>query len=289
MTNSSLSKKLFGLTTYLFLCAAAVSWGEDWKTNTISPVTNPIFFENPQIQSEIRPIFMYHNVDKSFLTQGGDLQVYAAQLRWAATDRLAVIATKDGYIDFNPTAALPHDEGFADLALGLKFATIDNKEEQFILTHGIKIELPTGNKGVFQGNGSGEEDLFVSTSKGWGKFHAIASAGFRVPNDTDVETAQFHTSLHLDYFLHRFLIPFISVNSFTMLNDANQLPLNTEGYDLINFGSSNVRGRTQAAVGGGFRSRLFPNIDLGFAYEAGITDPKGLFDDRFTVDLIYRF
>jgi len=28
----------------------------DWKAHTIAPVTNPIFFEDPVIRSEIRPI-----------------------------------------------------------------------------------------------------------------------------------------------------------------------------------------------------------------------------------------
>ena len=29
----------------------------DWKTNTISPVANPMYFEDPVIRTEIRPIF----------------------------------------------------------------------------------------------------------------------------------------------------------------------------------------------------------------------------------------
>ena len=81
----------------------------------------------------------------------------------------------------------------------------------------------------------------------------------------------------------------MAVNAFTVLNDAKQLGLTVEGFDLINFGSSNASGRTQAVVGGGFRSRLLKNLDLGFAYEAGVTKPCGLFDDRFTVDFIWRF
>jgi len=39
----------------------------------------------------------------------------------------------------------------------------------------------------------------------------------------------------------------------------------------------------------GFRSRLCAKADLGFAYEIGLTNPHGLFRDRFTVDLVLRF
>lgn len=47
-----------------------------WKDHTIAPVTNPIFFEDAVIRSEIRPIFAYHNIDDEFLG-GGNAQLYA--------------------------------------------------------------------------------------------------------------------------------------------------------------------------------------------------------------------
>jgi hypothetical protein len=49
----------------------------DWKAHTIAPVTNPIFFEDPVIRSEIRPIFVYHTIDNNFLTGGGHATLYA--------------------------------------------------------------------------------------------------------------------------------------------------------------------------------------------------------------------
>jgi hypothetical protein len=35
----------------------------NWKDNTISSVSNPIFFEDPVIRNEVRPIFAYHRID----------------------------------------------------------------------------------------------------------------------------------------------------------------------------------------------------------------------------------
>lgn len=263
---------------------------EDWKAKTISPVTNPLFFEDPQVTSEVRPLFVYHQLDDTFLTGGGNVRVYAMQVRYAVNDRLAIIATKDGYIEFNPkNNAIPKADGWADIAAGLKYAVIDDKENNFILTPGFKIELPTGNERVFQGNGKGEWDVFVSAGKGFNDLHLTASTGVRLPNDWDKETASAHYSLQLDYFTCQYFIPFIAGNGFTVLSEADQLPLNVEGYDLINFGSSNAEGFTQITVGAGFRSRLLSNLDLGFAYEKGVSKPRGIFDERFTVDLIWRF
>jgi hypothetical protein len=36
----------------------------EWQNDAISPVVNPIFFESPLIQSEVRPLFAYHRFDK---------------------------------------------------------------------------------------------------------------------------------------------------------------------------------------------------------------------------------
>ena len=262
---------------------------EDWLDKTISPVTNPLFFEDPRITSELRPIFLYHSIDDDFITGGGNVRVYALQARYAITERLALIATKDGYIEFNPKSGLPKSDGWADIGAGLKYAVIDDRESNFILTPGLKIEFPTGNQDVFQGNGKGEWDLFLSAAKGWGNFHVTGSSGVRIPNDWDDETASAHYSLQLDYFTCRWFIPFVAANGFTVLSEAEALPLDVEGYDLINFGSSEAEGFTQITFGTGFRSRILDNLDLGFAWETGLTSPAGLFDERYTVDLIWRF
>ena len=73
----------------------------DWLDQTISPVTNPIFFEDPAIRTEIRPLFMHHRIDRDFATGAGEVNLYALQLRYAVTGRLAINATKDGFIDLN--------------------------------------------------------------------------------------------------------------------------------------------------------------------------------------------
>ena len=100
----------------------------DWLAETISPVTNPIFFEDPAIRSEVRPIYIHHRIDDGFATGGGDVNVYALQFRYAITDRLALIATKDGYIDIDLDSGATAT-GWADVALGLKYALIDDRAE----------------------------------------------------------------------------------------------------------------------------------------------------------------
>ena len=271
----------------------------NWLSDTISPVANPLYFEDPRITSEVRPIYMYHTLPDTFAFNGGkaplggDVQVIAVQGRYALTDRLAIIATKDGYIEFQPDKTLAHHYGFADVAAGLKYALIDDPDNELIVTPGFTITLPVGSTDVFQGYGAGEWNVFASAEKGFGKFHVTGNTGLRLPDNFAEETAQLHYSLQADYNLCQHFIPFVAANGYTILSngDHNRLgvPLNTELYDLINAGSTGARGTTQFTVGGGARVRLCQHLDLGFAYEAGVVDPVGIFDSRITADVICRF
>lgn len=262
---------------------------DDWKEDAISPVTNPVFFEDPQVNSEVRPIFMWHNIDDDFITAGGAAQLYAVQLRWAITERLALIATKDGYVNFDPDAGVPDTGGWADLAAGVKYAIVDDKDSEFIVTPGLTLELPTGNTRVFQGNGDGTWNPFISVGKGFGNLRFLGNIGGIIPMNFAEETAQIHYSFQVDYTTCRYFIPFAAVNAFTVVSEGTALPLDVEGFDLFNFGSSEAEGVTQFVTGVGFRSRLADSFDIGFAYEFPISSPRGLFGDRFTVDMIWRF
>ena len=181
--------------------SAAGNTPASWLDNTISPVANPIYFEDPKVTSEVHPVYMYHFLPDTFyykggsLALGGQVQVTAVQLRYALTDRLGLIATKDGYIEFQPSKNLPHEYGWADLAAGLKYELVDDEDNQFLLTPGFTLTIPTGCRNVFQNHGSGEWNLFVSAEKGWDKFHLTGNAGFRLPDNFAEETAQLKDDL----------------------------------------------------------------------------------------------
>jgi hypothetical protein len=297
-------------TAALVLAATAnIAFSADttsWLDYTISPVSNPILFEDPKITSEIHPVYMYHILPDAFnyagdhgvpVKLGGQVQVTAVQLRYAINDRLAIIATKDGYIEFQPDHTLAHHYGFADVAAGLKYAVVDDQDEQLIVTPGFTITLPIGSTDVYQGHGAGMENIFVSAEKGFDKFHIVGNVGVNIPNDFDKQTAELHYSLQLDYYTCQWFIPFFAANGYTILSDGrstadqslNAVPLNTEGYDLIDFGSASAAGTAQFTVGGGFRTRFTKNVDAGIAYEAGVIDPVGIFDSRITADVVWRF
>jgi len=254
----------------------------------VTPVADPILFEDAIIRTEIRPVMGYQRIGDDFISHGGDLEVYGIQVRYAVTDRFGLFMDKGGYDVFHPNVGADLS-GWANLAGGLKYAVIDDAAHQFVLTPGISFEVPTGAKEIFQGKGDGVWNFFVSTEKGFGDFHILANAGFLIPNDDDADSSLFHYHVQLDYYVCRFFKPFLVMNGYTVLKAGNNVPLTTEGYDLVNFGSSLADNTTQISLGGGFRSGITKNVDFGMAYEKSVSNTKGLLDDRFTFDFSIHF
>ncbi|MCB0338651.1 MAG: hypothetical protein KDD53_03555, partial [Bdellovibrionales bacterium] len=174
----------------LFMMAALIcllkvqSAFADRLDQMISPVSNPVNFDDPRSNTEARFIYMYHEIDNDFITEGGDIRVYALQLRYAVDDRLALLATKDGYVDFNPDAVLQDESGFANVSVGAKYAVYKDDENGIILTPGLRYEIPMGESEVFQGKGDGFIQPFFSSGVALSdRSNFIGATGLRLPLD----------------------------------------------------------------------------------------------------------
>jgi hypothetical protein len=75
------------------------SLGPEKHTRYVPPLVNPLFNETSYITTEARPAYLHYEIPEGFLTTGGTIDVYALELRLALTERLGIIASKDGYAD----------------------------------------------------------------------------------------------------------------------------------------------------------------------------------------------
>jgi hypothetical protein len=250
-------------------------------------VSNPVNFEDPRILSELRPLYVHHDIDNKFPTAAGDIDIYALQVRVALTDNLAFIATKEGYVDFKPNETLQKDHGFANIAAGFKYSVLACEDS--IVTLGLKYEAPTEEKEVLQGNGDGIVNPFVSAATELGDFNLLEYTAVRAAIDEDDSTF-YDASLHLDTKLGWFT-PLVEANLFHVLQAGDRLPIEDEGQDFFNIGSSLSENETMltAAVGG--RADLTDDLGLGLAYEFPLITDSGSYitNWRLTADLIYRF
>lgn len=262
-------------------------------TDMISPVSVPTVNEDPRVTTELRPMYLYTSIPKSFVTGGGEYSVVAVQLRLALTDRIGFIATKDGYIFLRPQNEIPgvveNEDGFANLAFGFKGTVWKDDASAAIATVGLRYEAPSGNRDVLQGQllheGDGLLNPFLSAAKGFGDFHASIYTGPRVAISGD--TTFWDSSLHLDYRIDRFY-PLVEFNWIHAIDGGKRLPLDEEGFDLVNLGASEADNEGVVTIAFGTRVRLMDRLDLGVTGEYPITSREDIISWRITTDLIWR-
>jgi hypothetical protein len=258
----------------------------------VPPLANPLFNETPYITTELRPIYIHQRIPREFLTRGGDINIWAAEIRVALTERLGIIASKDGFADIDFDRGLPDTSGFANISAGLKYALHSDPKDQSILSLGIEYEPTTGDINTgginLQGGGSGFVDLFVTGAKAWGKLGLQASLGVNLALDSAHDSSLFHWSGHADYELLPNFFPLFEINGFTTIDNGRRTRgVNFEGVDLVNFGST--ESGTVVTLTGGFRYRFSAHIQMGVGYESTVTDRRDLLDDRIYVDLVISY
>lgn len=273
------------------------------------PISNPTLFDLALPTTNLHPIFLSHRLPDSVSTTGadlpvgGDVQLYALQFEIAMNERLSIVATKDGYVDFNPDNNLSQTSGFANLGAGLKYAFLLDPVSQTAVSGTMTFELPIGNSDVLQGEGKGAVNLILNGLKLIDDWQFAAAAGAQIPFSDEQSTNGF-ISTHASYELCSWFIPLVELNWFHVIdagdgtgNFAGQagggVPglIDFGGGDLFNLGAVNSgdnRDLVTAALG--FRSRLTDSATLGVAYEIPLTkDEESLMKDRITLDLVWTF
>lgn len=261
----------------------------DKLSDMISPVSNPVNFEDPRINSEIRPLYAHHVIDDDFVTKGGDVNIVAIQARFAVTEDLAIIATKDGYVDLNPDAVVPEDDGFANIAAGVKYALYSNVDSGEILTAGLRFEFPVGDEEVLQGEGDGIFNPFLSGALSLGDWNLMGYLGGRLPID-GADSTFVDVSTHLDYKLGSFY-PLVELNYFYVADGGRRLPIADEGQDFFNLGATEAGGESLLTLAAGARYKFTDSVVVGAAYEIPLNNGAGtrIIDWRVTTDLIVSF
>jgi len=265
-------------------------------TRYVAPLSNPLFNETPYITTEVRPIYFHQKVPNDFVAAGGGggtIDVYAVELRLALTDRLGIIASKDGYadIDFAPAlnaAGLNDETGFANISIGLKYAVVSDPSTNTIITVGAEYEPTTGNLSTgpisLQGDGDGFIDLFVTGATTYDKIGVQGNIGTNLAIDTDHDSSILHYSGHLDYAVTPNFFPLVEINGFTTIDNGTRTAVDFEGIDLVNFGAADSGTVVTMAVGA--RYRMNKNIIFGVGYEEPVTSREDLMDSRVYADMI---
>jgi hypothetical protein len=294
----------------------------------VAPMSMPYLFEDPYITTELNLVGIYHNFPSDSVFNGGEAGVIALQARLALTDRLAFIATKDGFMVNRPDHPwLKNEDGFMDITAGFKYAVIDDRERGLIVTPSLRVEIPVGNADVFQGSGKG---VFIpGISVGWGPkdIHLISDIGAQLPVDGHKDSTSVYYNIHLDQAFEvdfipgaDYIVPFLELNGMVWVDSGNgstkvdlksppapaqHVSLKTaqgilhgagvtrdqrfEGADVANLGSSGMAGEDLVTFAWGVRVPLRNRMTTGFAYERALSQRKDIFEQRATWMVDYQF
>ena len=261
----------------------------------ISPVFHPVTFEDPRAISEARFLYVYHELDNDFVTEGGNAQVYALQLRYALTDKLSLIATKDGYVDFNPKANVPKNTGFADIEAGLKYTLFEDREKGYIVSSQLRYLIPIGEKEVFQGQGDGVIHPSFSGAVALCESSTItAGTGLRIPI-SDHDSSFWDVDVQLDYRIpvseDIAIYPIVGASLIKVTSSGDRLGISDEGQDFFNFGATESAGKNIVTGIGGLRARISSNVDIGGSYQFPLDTSAGskVINNRWLFDATYKF
>ena len=254
----------------------------------ISPMTNPVFFEDPRTLTELRPIYIHHVVPQG--VGGGEINLMAVQIRAALTDRVSLVAAKDGYLTSSNAVI---DDGWADVSLGLKYTVLRDTCSGKLLSVGATYELPVGSHTAAQGNGDGEFHLYATGGTRIGdNMHYLAAAGLRLPADAADESKSMYLSQHLDYMVSKKFYLLTEMNWYSWFQGGNRgvpgLP-SVEGLDLFNLGAPDVAGNNIITMAWGAKYKPTSHQEIGLAYEIPISSRNDVLSNRLTVDYIIRY
>jgi len=260
----------------------------------------------------VYPTYVYHEYANGSVFNGGEVHVAALQARVALTDRLAFIATKDGFAWHSPhLAILPNESGYLNIAAGLKYALWQDRDKGRIVSGVLRFEVPIGSTHVFQGFSDGTVLPSLTAAWRFGKAHLIADVGGQLPFRMSEQSTSVFYHVYADYSLLRWLQPFFQISGQTFTSSGNgslrvhlkgggTLPLGTaltalgapaqEGADVLNLGAPGISGTTQLALGGGIHVPLTKHVTWSTSYEANVlNDNNSLYRRRVITALTLEF
>jgi hypothetical protein len=168
--------------------------------NFIGFLSNPLQNVDPRAVTAIYPIFGSAWVSNAAPIPDADGQLYGPALTVALSERLAVGLNQGGYavlhtnrnqggrlalLDplgrFRDVEAGGERDGFLSIGGFLQDTVIEDVEDQFLLTGGVRWVAPCGSHEVFQGHSPALLAAYLTAGKEFGACHVLATAGYRFP------------------------------------------------------------------------------------------------------------
>jgi hypothetical protein len=257
----------------------------------VGPISNPYLSKDPRSLTELRLVFINNEIPTGHPLQGGNFEVISLQARVALTERLTFIADKSGFAWIHPGGS-PEEDGFLNVAAGLKYLLVRDVPSQFLWSVGAQFEPQTGEGRVFQNQGNGVLTAWTTMGKQFhDRWHLLGTAGYQFPLEGNDNSSFYYTSVHLDRRFFSWLYPLAELNWYHYNQGGNRgfPPEFGEGDGLLNLGTSGVGGNDLVTGAVGVKAAICCHLETGAVFEFPITGRKDLIDNRVTFEVILRY
>src|SRR5262245_42313190 len=154
--------------------------------------------------------------------------------------RLERLASFDPSGRFSDVEAGGNRSGWLNLGGFAQYTVIEDPADQFLLTAGLRVEVPCGSHEIFQGHGPAHLAPYLTVGKGFGYFHVLATAGYYFPAGPGSDNMRlFYADLHLDRQVFGWLYPLVEFNwDYYTTSASIDLPARRGFFNFGNFEAS---------------------------------------------------
>jgi hypothetical protein len=278
--------------------------------NFINFMSNPLQSIDPRAVTAIYPIFGSEWISSAAPIPDGNAQLYGPAITVALSDRLAVGLNQGGYVDAHLSsspgqrAAILRDELLANRFPGVDFSgdrsgwlnlggfaqytLIQDVENQFLLTGGLRWEAPCGSHEVFQGYGPCELAPYLTAGKEFGEYHILATVGYEFPAGAgDDNSRLFYGNIHFDRRLFGWLYPLVEFNSIYHTKDVD-FGLDTRR-GFFDFGGFESSGNIVTLAAGANAVIVPEHLEFGAVYTTVIASQRDFDANGLIVKLTIRY
>jgi hypothetical protein len=166
---------------------------------------------------------------------------------------------------------------------------IEDVEDQFLLTGGVRWVAPCGSHEVFQGHSPALLAPYLTAGKEFGEFHVLATVGYQFPfaGSGKIETDLFYGNVHLDRCFCGWLYPLVEFNwSYHTRDVAFGLPV-LEG--LFDFGNFESEGNVLTMAVGANAVLVKERLEIGAVYTTVLAAQHNFDANGLLVKMMLRY
>lgn len=275
----------------------------------INWVSNPLANIDPRAVTAIYPIFGSVWVQNTPPIPNADFQLYGPAITVALSDRFAFGMNQGGYAAihasrnpverrrllardplgrFRDVADGGERKGWLNLGGFFQYTLVQDVENQFLLTAGLRWVAPAGSREIFQGHGPLQLAPYVTMGKEFGCWHVLATTGYLFPAGPGNDHLKlWYANVHIDRQCFGWLYPLVEFNTNYLTKGVDERLLTRRGF--VDIGNFEATGTVVSLAAGANAVLVRERLELGAVYTTVIASQRDFSANGLLVKMVMRY